>query len=278
MKYAVYAPNVGPFGDIRFLSQMAREAEESGWDGFFIWDHMFWTDPVNFPTVDPWVALGAIAAVTNSIKIGTVVTPIPRRHPWKLAREVTSVDHLSNGRVILGVGIGHDAFHEYSAFGSFPNKVLRGEMLDEGLEILAGLWSGESFSYEGKHYQVNDAQFLPTPIQKHIPIWVAGMWPYKRPFRRAARYDGIVPIGTTAILEPEDMLTIKELVQANRSTDEPFDIVAGPTQLIGKPDAAEIAQRYADAGVTWWLEFFNHDGTMSIDRIKEGIRNGPPVK
>jgi alkanesulfonate monooxygenase SsuD/methylene tetrahydromethanopterin reductase-like flavin-dependent oxidoreductase (luciferase family) len=278
MKYAIYTPNFGTLGDPRALADLARDAEEAGWDGFFLWDHVLWTYPENHPTYDPWVALAVIASVTNRIKIGALVTPVARRRPWKLARETVTLDHLSGGRLVLGVGSGHDMFKEYSAFGEPPGAVVHGEMLDEGLDVITGLWSGEPFSYEGKHYQLKDAHFLPGPVQQpRIPVWVAGMWPYKKPLRRAARWDGLVPIGTTAMLTPDDIRTIKSYVMDHRTSDAPLDIVCSGTPLAGSPDAEERASAFEAAGATWWLESYVPWGEQSAEQWRETVRSGPPV-
>lgn len=278
MNYSIYAPNFGQFGDARVLAALARDAEEAGWDGFFIWDHILWTSPENGPTVDPWIALAAIASLTSRIRIGALVTPVPRRHPWKIAREIVSLDHLSAGRAVLGVGIGHDAFREYSAFGNMPDKFKRGEMLDEGLDIITGLCSGEPFSYEGKYYTIKEAQFLPTPVQKpRIPVWVAAMMPYMKPLRRAARWDAVVPIGTTAILAPDDITTIKAYILQHRTTDAPFDIVIGPQRLAGNPGASNIVKEFEQAGVTWWLEALYTEVPTPFEQLRQMVRNGPPA-
>jgi alkanesulfonate monooxygenase SsuD/methylene tetrahydromethanopterin reductase-like flavin-dependent oxidoreductase (luciferase family) len=179
MQYGLYLPNYGVFGDVRLLADLAREAEAVGWDGFFLWDHIaeqYEDTTTMLPMIDPWVALAAIAMQTEKLRIGTTVTPLPRRRPWKLARETVSIDRLSNGRLILGVGIGAGEL-EWDHLGEETDLRSRGQMLDEGLDILTGLWSGEPFSYSGKHYQIEHAQFLPTPVQQpRIPIWVGGLW------------------------------------------------------------------------------------------------------
>ena len=197
MRFGVDIPNIGgfgsqgnDFGDPHFVAELAHEAEEAGWDGFFIWDHMGADWPVAL--ADPWVLLAAVALRTTSIKLGPMITALPRRRPWKLARETMTLEHLSRGRIILGVGIGGGA--EYTSFHESGDDRRHGEMLDEGLTVLQGLWSGEPFSYEGSHYQVTNARFLPKPVQPHIPIWVGGNWPNKKPFRRAAKWDGVFPL------------------------------------------------------------------------------------
>jgi alkanesulfonate monooxygenase SsuD/methylene tetrahydromethanopterin reductase-like flavin-dependent oxidoreductase (luciferase family) len=134
MKFGIYLPNFGSYGEARVLANLAQDAENSGWDGFFIWDHIA---GLTLPMVDPWVALAAIAVTTHRIRIGTTVTPLPRRRPWKLAREAVSIDHLSGGRLTLGVGIGGGE-SEWAHLGEQPDLKKRGVMLDEALSVLVG--------------------------------------------------------------------------------------------------------------------------------------------
>ena len=157
MKFGIYLPNFGLFGDARILAGLAHATEDAGWDGFFIWDHIAgWNQPI----VDPWVALAAIAMSTRRIRIGTTVTPPPRRRPWKVARETVSVDQLSGGRLTLSVGIGGGQA-EYGDLGEEADPKVHGAMLDEALDVLAGLWSGETFNYSGSYYRVKETRFLP---------------------------------------------------------------------------------------------------------------------
>ena len=182
MKFCLYLPPFGPFSDARVLARLAREAEQVGWDGFFIWDHIAGE---RYPEkmVDPWVALACIAQNTQKIKIGALVTPLARRRPWKVARESVSIDHISNGRLVMGVGTG-SGVGEFDNLGEAFEPKIRGEMLDEALAVLTGLWSGEKVNFSGKYYQTKDTRFLPKPIQKpRIPIWAAGIWPNKKPFK-----------------------------------------------------------------------------------------------
>lgn len=205
MKYGIHLPNFGPFGSARVLADLAKDAEDAGWDGFFIWDHN--NRAYVFDNVDPWVALAAIAINTSTIKIGAHVTPIPRRRPWNLARETVSIDHLSGGRLIFGFGIGSGAREEWDIFGEETNPKIRGKMLDEGLDILTGLWSGEPFAFEGNHYKVEETQFIPKPVQSpRIPLWGAGAWPHKAPFRRAAQFDGVYPLLPPADISEQEQL------------------------------------------------------------------------
>ena len=209
MLYAIDSPISGDYSDPRLLGELAYLAEQSGWDGFFIWDHLSLEGTQ--PIVDPWVALSVMAARTERIRIGTAVTPIPRRRPWRLARETASVDRLSGGRLTLGVGLGEPADSEYERFGEDGSLKTRAAKLDEGLDVLTGLWSGEPFSYHGEHFRVEGARFLPRPVQQpRIPIWVGGQWPNRPPWRRAARWDGVYPIywqGEVNAMTPEILKT-----------------------------------------------------------------------
>jgi alkanesulfonate monooxygenase SsuD/methylene tetrahydromethanopterin reductase-like flavin-dependent oxidoreductase (luciferase family) len=274
MQFAVYTPNFGTYSDPRLMADLARDAEYAGWDGFFVWDYLIWSTPSMQPVADPWVTLAALAVTTRHLKLGALVTPMPRRHPWKLARELVTLDHLSNGRMIHGVGIGEDEFGEYSKFGRSSDVKTRAEMLDEGLVVLNGLWSGERFSFEGQHYRVDDAQFLPRPVQQpRIPIWVATMWPNTRPLRRAAQWDGAFPVGWEAPMQPDDFRVLLDHVARYRTTDAPFDVAHWG--MTSGPADVDHVQPYADAGVTWWIENIS-DQRGSLDQMRERIRKGPP--
>lgn len=172
LQYVAYVPNFGECSYARTLVELANDAENAGWDGFFISDTIMY---VSAPTVDPFTALAAIAMNTRRIRIETWITPLARRRPWKVARKTVSTDHLSEGRLILGIGLGDSPETEFERFGEDTNSKVRAEKLDEGLEILAGFWRGEEFSFQGKHYRVSKAMFLPPSKQKpRIPIWVGG--------------------------------------------------------------------------------------------------------
>lgn len=284
MKYGIYLPNFGAWGDARVMAELARDAEEAGWDGFFIWDHIA---GLPLPIVDPWVALAAVAMNTRRIRIGTTVTPLPRRRPWKLARETVSIDHLSGGRLTLGVGTGLGNA-EWEDLGEETDKLKRGAMLDEGLSVLVGLWSGEPFSFEGQYYHVEGAQFLPAPVQRpRIPVWVGGFWPKKRPFRRAAQWDGAFPIFEVETEEQE----LAQLAEAVRYLEEcrkdghPLDIIsAGSTSGDDRARAAEVVAPRADLGVTWWLEEIDphkfgvrFKQEWPVEALRERVLQGPPV-
>jgi alkanesulfonate monooxygenase SsuD/methylene tetrahydromethanopterin reductase-like flavin-dependent oxidoreductase (luciferase family) len=275
MRFAINLPAFHELSDVRALADLAYEAEDAGWDGFFIWDHMQ-TRP-NGPVADPWIALAAIAMKTARIRIGALVTPLPRRRPWKFARETATLDQLSGGRLIVGVGIGGDFWGEYSAFDELPDDKTHAAMLDEALDVVTGLWSGQRFSYEGTHYTIHDAQFLPTPAQSpRIPIWVAGVLPHKAPLRRASRWDGYYPIhGDGSRIELEEVSEMLTAICQERSSEAPFDVVvAGYVGNMPTDEARELLCAYAGTGVTWWQEGFLPND--SIAAVRARIHQGPP--
>jgi alkanesulfonate monooxygenase SsuD/methylene tetrahydromethanopterin reductase-like flavin-dependent oxidoreductase (luciferase family) len=275
VRFAINLPAFNAFADARELADLAHDAEDAGWDGFFLWDHLQ-TAP-NGPVADPWVALSAIAMRTEHIRIGTLVTPLPRRRPWKFARETTTLDHLSHGRLIVGVGIGGDFWREYSAFGEADDDKTHAALLDESLDVVTGLWSGEPFSYQGAHYTVRNAQFLPTPAQApRIPIWVANVWPNKRPLRRAARWDGVYPIHWDGHpMQPDEIREMLAYIHQYRSSDARLEVVVAGYVGNQSPTAATALLRtYSEAGVTWWQEGFSPNDTR--DMVRARIRQGPP--
>jgi alkanesulfonate monooxygenase SsuD/methylene tetrahydromethanopterin reductase-like flavin-dependent oxidoreductase (luciferase family) len=277
MRFGIHVPNFGDFYNSKDLAVLAREAELSGWDGFFLWDHVFWKWPDNRPAGDPWVHLTAMAAVTERIRIGPLVTPLPRRRPHTLVRQTVTLDRFSGGRLTLGVGIGGDWFGDYSAFGETSDQKSHGEMLDEGLEIIAKAWTGEEVSFEGAHYTVKGAQFLPKPVQEpRIPVWVAGMWPGTRPFKRAARWDGVFPLHKEERpMEPDDHRAMIAYIMEHRNSDAPFDVVhGGLTSAENRSEARDKVAPYAEAGVTWWIEAFWDDAT--VEQVRGRIEQGPP--
>jgi alkanesulfonate monooxygenase SsuD/methylene tetrahydromethanopterin reductase-like flavin-dependent oxidoreductase (luciferase family) len=276
MKFALYLPNFGREHSARALADLAAEAEAAGWDGFFLWDHVnSGEDPV--PMLDVWVALAAMAMTTTRLRLGATVTPVPRRRPWKLARETVTLDHLSGGRLTLGVGLGIP--EDYEPFGeAFEAKAVAAR-LDESLEILAGLWSGRPFEHRGEQYRVGPVAFRPPSLQQpRIPVWVGGWWPNKAPFRRAARWDGVIPLksGGDSLLSPAELAELCAFIRAERRSPEPFDVAiiqwSDPSDPAG---AAEKAAAYAAAGATWWLESL-YPQQDSLAALRRRIRQGPP--
>jgi len=277
MKYGVYLSSVGEFSDPLLLAELAQEAEETGWEGVFIFDHI--GQPHR--AADPWVALAAMAMKTKQVKIGPIVTPVARRRPWKLARETVTLDHLTQGRLILGVGLGWSE-REFTTFGEAGALRTRAEKLDEGLAILDGLWSGEPFSYLGKHFQVENACFLPKPVQTpRVPVWVCGAWGEKKvSFRRAARWDGVIAIlapGQNRAILAEEVSALKAYTQQYRTEREAFDIVV-ILWSEGDRTADELwaTANYAAAGVTWWLEDLSTERFSAVAEVRQRLRKGPP--
>jgi len=273
VKAGVILPTGGP----RDAAEIAGEAEAAGWDGFFVWEPVWgW---------DAWVALAAAAMVTERIRLGTMLSPVSRMRPWKLAGEAASVDHLSGGRVILSVGLGA-IDSGFEAFGEVTDRRTRAELLDEGLDVVTGLWRGQPFSYEGKHYRVHETSFLPPPPpvqQPRIPIWAVGAWGRERSMRRVLRYDGLLPNvigedGEGRAITPEDVKAMAAYVAERRTEDTPFDIVIeGETPGDDPGRVADEVGPLAEAGMTWWLEArWNVSSPTVLDDLRHRIAQGPP--
>jgi alkanesulfonate monooxygenase SsuD/methylene tetrahydromethanopterin reductase-like flavin-dependent oxidoreductase (luciferase family) len=242
------------------LIDVCVAAEAAGFDGVFLWDHMTWSDSGDGPPmIDPWTVLAVVAARTERIRIGTMITPLSRRRPWVLARQTTSLDRLSGGRMTLGVGLGGPDGGDFGLFGEVTDKRERAAMLDESLTVLDGLWSGETFTHHGPHYDVGPTRFTPTPVQRpRIPVWVGGVLPNRAPMRRAARWDGAVPItydeGGLARPSLEQITAVADQARADRGSLDGFDIAVW-AELAADPSAlATELPGYAAAGATWWVE------------------------
>jgi alkanesulfonate monooxygenase SsuD/methylene tetrahydromethanopterin reductase-like flavin-dependent oxidoreductase (luciferase family) len=283
VRYGIHFHNFGEYSDPRLLADMAREAEEAGWDGAFVCDHL--TARSNGraePVANPWIALTAIALATRRVRIGPLVTPLSRRRPWQLASETVSLDQVSNGRMVLGVGSGTALQQSFSPFGEEMDARARADLLDEGLDVLTGLWLGERFSYQGSHYRVEDVVFLPPPMQQpRMPIWVAGTWPHRRPFRRAARWDGFfadvegVDWVRGEIMTPDDLRAMVDYTRSQRSDAGPFDVVIGGHSPAGRSRGVAFLAPYVAAGLTWWIEGV-HPAFGSVDDLRARVRRGPP--
>lgn len=277
MKYGFVLPN----GDARTAAELAQLAEECGWDGFFVWEPVWGNDA--------WVLLTAAAMRTKCIRLGTMLTPLSRMRPWKLASEAATLDNLSGGRVILSVGLGA-LDTGWAEFGEVTDRRTRAELLDEGLDIITGLWRGQPFHYEGKHYQVRPMSFMPPPPpvqQPRVPIWVVGAWPRPKSMARALRYDGLLPMvfdaeGRPAQASPDDIRTMRAHVEANRPAENagrPFDIVVEGVTPGDDPLAAAAQVRpWAAAGATWWIEamWAANDQEDGLEFVRNRIRQGPP--
>jgi alkanesulfonate monooxygenase SsuD/methylene tetrahydromethanopterin reductase-like flavin-dependent oxidoreductase (luciferase family) len=247
---------VAPFEELsepRAVVDLAARAEERGWDGFFLWDHVAYRDPVR-ALADPWVTLAGIAVATQRLVIGPLITPLARRRPHQLARETVTLDRLSGGRLVLGVGLGSDRTGEFdpARFGEEGDPRARARLLDEGLDRLLAYWDGG---------------FEPGPVQQpRIPVWVASRWPHRRPLRRAARFDGLFPIDLPG---PEALAELAgEIGVLRRSSAGAFDLVV--TNPAGTDPAPWIA-----AGATWCLTGFGPQPT--VDEVAAAIDAGPPA-
>ena len=280
LKFGVHIPLLGELSDPAAAAELAALAEASGWDGFFTWDHV--APPWHSHSGDATVTLAAVALRTSRIRLGPMVTPLPRRRPAKLARETVALDVLSQGRLVLGVGLG--GFRkEFGDLGDEADRKARGRMLDEGLELLERLWCGERFTHVGGRYTARDQQFLPRPVQRpRIPIWVAAHAGIEAPMLRAARWDGIFPtLGTvTHAAAIAELDRIRSFVASHRVSMAGFDIVRGGETEAGHRDA-ELLARYEAVGVTWWLENINPARWGGWDpwpsaAIRERIAAGPP--
>jgi alkanesulfonate monooxygenase SsuD/methylene tetrahydromethanopterin reductase-like flavin-dependent oxidoreductase (luciferase family) len=282
MRYAVNMPNFAEYADVRAVAALAADAEAAGWDGFFVWDHMLYAKDERLPVADPWILLAAVALATGRLRLGPMVTPLARRRPWKVARETVTLDRLSGGRLILGVGLGTPAADEYGTFGEPTGAAVRAAMLDEALEVLTLLWSGETVSFHGEHYRLDDVAFLPTPVQRpRIPILVAGAWPRRAPLRRAARFDGVVPLkvgdgGDLVPLSADDLGELLAIVRAHRAGGGPFEVMLGGETPGDDPAAAlAVVEPLAAAGMTWWSETLEpRRGDLAA--MRERVRQGPP--
>lgn len=283
VKYGLSLPNVRNYGDARLLAELAAEAEGAGWDGFFVWDTFQMPEADGYPVADVWVALAAIAMRTERIRIGPRVVVPPRVRPWLLARQAVTLDHLSGGRLILGVGSGDASDRGFTAFGEELDARTRADRLDEGLSILEGLWSGETFAFAGQHYRFDAVRLLPRPVQRpRIPIWVAGTWPKRRPMERAARWDGVNPFtldehGTYSNLGPDEIDGLRRFGAERRVDGVTWDIVVDAPVFAAARDGVALGQlrAMAMAGATWALE--NPSPDHDVDMVRAAIRSGPPV-
>ncbi len=272
MHFGIDLINFGDYAEARRVAELAQLAEASGWEGLFVWDHLAFV--WGFPSGDPWVLLTAAALATSRLRLGTAITPLPRRRPQVLAQTLTTLDQLSGGRMILGVGLG-GVEQEFTAFGEPGEAKARAAMLDEGLEVLDRLMSGEPVTHHGQYYTVEGVRLAPPPVQRpRIPIWVGGS--SRRALRRSLCWDGWLPDSadqTQITMKPEQLAEQAAFIRQERKTDTPFEI--GFLGYSTRQDRALVSE-YASAGVTWWMECL-HGLRGSFDEMAARIKAGPPV-
>lgn len=252
----------GPGVDLATLVELGELAEKAGWEGVFFEDYLIYYAGDDPPTYDPWVMLAAIAVRTEKIRLGTTVTALPRRRPAKLARELLTLDHLSAGRVTAAVGVGDPGDRGLAAFGEETDGRRRAAMLDEGIDVLTGLLSGEPISHRGAHYRVDGVRLRPGPVQSpRVPVWVGGSTQAGAVLRRAARCDGVVPYKLTdtdrwSDFTADEVHAMARRLPATGGGGKPFDIALGGRR---RRDDVRAERAYLDeiaaAGATWWLEF-----------------------
>jgi hypothetical protein len=269
MKYGFVIPG----SDAPTHVEVAREIEAAGWDGVFVADAVYWTHP--------WVSLAGIAMCTERVRLGTMLTPVSRCRPWELASQTATLDQLSQGRVVLPVGLGA-VDTGFDRVGEATDRKVRAQLLDEGLELVTRFWSGQPFSYHGEHYHIKweAGMWTCSPVQSpRIPIWVVGVWPRMKSMRRALRWDGLLldkmdDAGAHVPVTPDDVREIRAFIEENREADTPFDIVMeGVTPGNDRKRAVAQLRPYMEAGVTWWIESM---WTGGMKKVRARIRQGPP--
>jgi alkanesulfonate monooxygenase SsuD/methylene tetrahydromethanopterin reductase-like flavin-dependent oxidoreductase (luciferase family) len=279
VRFGLGVPNGGDFADPTQLAALAADAERAGWDGFFLWDHVIRRQPWQ-PMVDPWVALAAVAAATERIALGPMVTPLARRRVSVVARQTVTLDLLSQGRLRFGVGLGAPD-DEFTRFGEDADARLRAQILDESLDALTLLWSGEPVTFRGAHVTIDAVQFLPKPTNGRIPVWVAGGWPGTAPFRRAARFDGVWPVakagGYLSVEEFADCVAAVRGHRADAAVDGPFDACfIDRSPAVTDAETTDKVARLADVGMTWWIDSLD-DPAIPFDRHRARVLAGPPT-
>jgi alkanesulfonate monooxygenase SsuD/methylene tetrahydromethanopterin reductase-like flavin-dependent oxidoreductase (luciferase family) len=265
---ALWLPIFDELADPAVVARLAAEAEEAGWHGVFVWDHVAWRAPV-VDVADPWITMAAIACATERLRFGPMVTPLARRRPAKVAKETATLDRLSAGRLTLGVGLGDDRFgSELSTTGEQLDPRLRARMLDESLAVLGAAWSGEPVRHRGEHHTVDGIAFRPRPVQEPgIPVWTAGFPGKVRPLRRAAAHDGFFPVNLEHPDQLAEAVAVITQLRAAAGRDGAYDVA------VPLPAGTDPAPWVA-AGATWWMAEFAPD-TVTVDAVRGVLRDGP---
>jgi alkanesulfonate monooxygenase SsuD/methylene tetrahydromethanopterin reductase-like flavin-dependent oxidoreductase (luciferase family) len=278
VRFGLYLPPFEEFADPRRVADLAATAEEAGWAGFFLWDHMLAAP--GMAVAEAWTTLAAVAMATSKIRIGALVTPLARRRPWTLARQIATIDHLAGGRLVAGVGLGDDGWKEFSSFGEVTEPRERGLVLDESLEILQGLLTGQQVRHQGARYAVDSGPFLPRPVQDPVPIWAACAWPNRKPLARAARLQGCFPIflGSGQRPAPPAAQEVTALRAELRRLGAPGDhdlVIRCALHRLDPAARGTAVTTFADCGVTWLLEGFGPG--QAAAQVEAFVRGGPPA-
>jgi alkanesulfonate monooxygenase SsuD/methylene tetrahydromethanopterin reductase-like flavin-dependent oxidoreductase (luciferase family) len=225
------------------------------------------------PIADTWTSLGAIAQATSTLLLGATVTPLPRRRPWVVAREASTVSRLSAGRLVLGVGLGSDEGGDFSSFGEPVELSIRSEMLDEGLGVMQAMWAGTALEHRGQHYSVTLPEARPEPHP--IPIWSAASTTHSHVIRRAARCDGVFALADHVFRPDEVEALVRDLDSAAGTSSRTYDVViaGNASRAWPKPHAVDL-DALSDAGATWWMESLIHVDPLELSL--HVIDAGPP--
>ncbi|MGO9557686.1 MAG: LLM class flavin-dependent oxidoreductase [Acidimicrobiales bacterium] len=268
LRHGVFLPPFNELADPLRLIALAQLAEARGWDGMFLWDHVLRRPEQAAEVADPWIALAGIACATSRLRIGTMVTPLVRRRPQVLARQVVSLDHLSRGRVTLGLGLGVDTTGELSRFGELTDPVARGDLLDEGAALLASLMSGEQVQHRGTYFVADGVKFLPRPVQTpRVPMWLGarGSGASGRALRRAALYDGLFLIDA----QIGDLARAVATIVSERGSLEGFEVAVLDVPEMPLDEAASL-------GATWAMLPIRPEAAAS--QVEELVDTGPPKR
>jgi alkanesulfonate monooxygenase SsuD/methylene tetrahydromethanopterin reductase-like flavin-dependent oxidoreductase (luciferase family) len=273
LNFGLFVPPFGELSDPGRVADLAVVAEEAGWSGLFLWDHVLSRPGV--AVCDAWIAMAAVATATREITFGAMVTPLARRRPWVLARQAAALDRLSGGRLVLGVGLGDDGWKEFSSFGEATEPRERRLLLDESLEVLQRLLTGEDVAFDGQRLTVHSTPFLPRPVQDPVPIWVGARWPNRAPLARAARVQGSFPIftGEPPMPDADDLTGVRaELARLGAPGDQDLAVRCSLRSL-GPPERAKAVATAENCGVTWLLEGF--DPAVPAAEIEAVAAAGP---
>jgi alkanesulfonate monooxygenase SsuD/methylene tetrahydromethanopterin reductase-like flavin-dependent oxidoreductase (luciferase family) len=276
MRFGLFLPPFAEFAEPRRVMAVSKLAEDAGWDGLFLWDHML--AGAGMPVADPWITMAAAAVATTRIRLGALVTPLPRRRPWVVSRQMATLDQLCDGRLIGGIGLGDDGWAEFSSFGEAADPLIRGQMLDEALELLQRFLTGEPVAFSGRHYTVDSPALLPRPRQTPLPIWGACRWPNRRPLARIANLHGCFPIfptdGAPPAPDPADLRALRTALKdlgARPDMDIAVRCMLSPE---GRATVRDTIAELQQAGVTWILEAFPPGAPPQ--RVEGVVSNGPP--